>query len=158
MKRLAEFLFYLLTTWIRRRADKVIGEESDVYLLRWHVIPRNPLFNIYLHHFRRSDDDRALHDHPWPWMSIMLDGSYTEHTIADGGVHHRRRYNAGAVRFGTPWKAHRIELTHGPCWTLFVTGPRIRSWGFHCPARWVHWREFTDPASGGTRVGLGCDQ
>ena len=41
---------------------KVIGKN---YLSRWHIIPRNRYFNIYLHKFVGSDDDRALHDHPW---------------------------------------------------------------------------------------------
>jgi hypothetical protein len=54
---------------------------------RWWVIPRNKFFNIYLHHFLHSDDDRALHDHPWWNVSILLrSGSYVEHTIAAGGV------------------------------------------------------------------------
>ena len=26
---------------------------------------RNKIFNIYLHQIIRSDDDRALHDHPY---------------------------------------------------------------------------------------------
>jgi hypothetical protein len=47
---------------------------------RWHIIPRNRLFNIYLHHFLKSDYDRALHDHPWASLSIILKGEYTEHT------------------------------------------------------------------------------
>jgi len=43
-----------------RRPDFVIGGDArthDVaYLLRWYLIPRNPLFNAYLHLFLRSDD------------------------------------------------------------------------------------------------------
>lgn len=148
-----------------RDPDVIIGEVGDAYLLRWFLIPRNRFFNIYLHCFLRSDDDRALHDHPWPWMSFIIRGSYTEHTIAAGGVHKRRTYSAGALRFGLPWKAHRIEIEkidpqkHDKlCWTIFITGPRIRQWGFHCPDGWVHWSKFTDPASGGNRTGRGCDQ
>ena len=33
--------------------------------------------NIYLHTIWCSDDDRALHDHPWPRCSIIVDGGYT---------------------------------------------------------------------------------
>jgi hypothetical protein len=47
-----------------RPPDFVIGGDSP-YMLRWWIIPRNKFFNIYLHRFLRSDDDRALHDHPW---------------------------------------------------------------------------------------------
>ena len=46
-----------------RAPDFVIGAD---YLRRWWVIPRNDSQNVYLHDIRKSDDDRALHDHPWP--------------------------------------------------------------------------------------------
>ena len=57
----------------------VIGEPEEPYLKRWFILPRNRWFNIYLHHFHRSDDDQALHDHPWASVSILLKGSYIEH-------------------------------------------------------------------------------
>lgn len=141
----------------RRNPDFIVGGIESPYLLRWHLIPRNRIFNIYLHKFLRSDDDRALHDHPWVNLSVLLRGRYLEHTIAAGGIHRRREYQAGAARFRwTGRLAHRIELHDGACWTLFITGPRYRSWGFHCPeSGWVHWRDFTAPADAG-QVGEGC--
>lgn len=67
-----------------RWPDRVIGENIDPYLLRWHLIPKNPVFNIYLHKFVRSDDDRALHDHPWSWnVSLILNGEYIEYMPFD---------------------------------------------------------------------------
>jgi hypothetical protein len=54
--------------------------------------------------------------------------------------------------------AHRLELINGPCVTLFVTGPKIREWGFHCPfAGWRHWRDYTHVGEGGSSIGRGCD-
>ena len=140
-----------------RAPDVVIGGDERPYLKRWWLIPRNRLFNIYLHHFLRSDDDRALHDHPWVNLSILLAGEYTEHTIAAGGINHRVRRRAGDMKLRRPSAAHRIELHAGPCWTLFLTGPTVRSWGFHCPAGWRHWRLFTNPADGGRTIGRGCE-
>jgi hypothetical protein len=162
-----------------RVPDLVVGADDPygAYLRRWWLIPRNPIFNVYLHHFLRDDDDRALHDHPWPWASFLLRGSYIEHTIAAGGIHRRRRRNAGSIKLSTPWRAHRVELLPAlgvvhvvnlsdisrrwriPCWTLFITGPRLRIWGFHCTERgWVDHRDFTQAAIGkpGER-GAGCD-
>lgn len=141
----------------RRAPDQVIGGLARPYLRRWFLIPRNPLVNVYLHQFLRSDDDRALHDHPWVNLSILLAGSYTEHTIEAGGVHVRRRRRAGDWVARGARAAHRIELHAGPCWTLFITGPRVRSWGFHCPGGWRHWRDFTNPAGGGRTIGRGCE-
>ena len=51
--------------------------------------------------------------------------------------------------------AHRIELTDGPCWTLFVTGPKYQEWGFLCPRGFVHWKDFTAADDEGS-VGKGC--
>jgi hypothetical protein len=142
----------------RRPADFVIGGAERPYLRRWFVIPRNRLFNVYLHQFLRSDDDRALHDHPWANLSILLRGEYVEHTIAAGGIEHRAYLQAGDVRLRWTGRiAHRIELTDGPCWTLFITGPRYRTWGFHCPrAGWIPWQRFVASDDIGA-VGKGCE-
>ena len=53
--------------------DFVIGPADNPYLYRWFLLPRNPVANVYLHRFFRDDEDRALHDHPWPFLSIVLD-------------------------------------------------------------------------------------
>lgn len=141
-----------------RGPDMIIGGADDPYLLRWYLIPRNKLFNVYLHNFMRSDDDRALHDHPWWNFSFLLCGCYIEHTIAAGGINHRTEYHAGDFKFRRAIAAHRVELNNGPCWSLFVTGPRIREWGFHCPLLgWVHWKDFT-AGPRGEHIGKGCDQ
>jgi hypothetical protein len=141
---------------MRRGPDFIIGKPNDDYLRRWFVIPRNSIFNIYLHQFIRSDDDRALHDHPWWNASILLDGEYVEHTIPQGGVHRRKLYRAGDVKLRGAKYAHRVELTSGPCISLFITGPRLREWGFHCAAGWRHWKEFTAAHNSG-ETGRGCD-
>lgn len=143
---------------LARPPDFIIGGEADPYLRRWWVIPRNPVFNIYLHHFLRSDDDRALHDHPFAFnASMLLDGNYVEHTISAGGIHHRAYRLEGDFKFRWGAAPHRIELVDGPCWTLFITGPRVREWGFYCVEKgWINWREFTSPKNSG-EIGRGCE-
>lgn len=159
-------------------------EPAGAYLRRWYLIPRNRFFNVYLHNFLRSDDDRALHDHPWHWASLLLRGQYIEHTIAAGGVHHHHQRHAGSIKLCSPHAAHRVEvITAGsafapagmrirscvglvdpaaplPCWTLFITGPRVRDWGFHCPLQgWIPWQRFTRAGVDGKpgEVGPGCE-
>lgn len=139
-----------------RPPDYVIGGHEEPYMLRWWVIPRNKLFNIYLHQFLRSDDDRALHDHPWVNCSYLLEGTYTEHKIKAGGVNQQEVLTAGAIKFRRAKTAHRVELHAGPCWSLFITGPVIRRWGFHCPKGWRHWKFFTSDRDSGA-TGRGCD-
>jgi hypothetical protein len=134
-----------------RKPDFVIGSPDDPYLLRWWVIPRNRFFNIYLHKILKSDDDRALHDHPWWNVSILLKGAYIEHM-----PNRRRVLKWGSIRIRGPHAAHRLEVAIGPVWSLFITGPVIREWGFHCPHGWRHWKEFTAPMDKG-QIGRGCD-
>lgn len=172
--RIADFL---TNHAMRRDADFAIGGKAQPYLLRWYLTPWSACYRdvpdgertwwqrlvmslpcVYLHWILRSDDDRALHDHPWCNASLLLRGSYIEHTIDAGGIHHRMRRHAGSLVFRRARAAHRLEIDENACWSLFVTGFRLRDWGFHCPNGWVHWREFTDPATGGATTGKGCGE
>lgn len=173
LKFIAAMLFKLLHDRVAsvRNPDFIVGADNPhgAYLLRWWLLPRNPIFNVYLHHFLR-DDDRALHDHPWFWCSLLLDGNYIEHTIGAGGIHRRQERATGSLKVSSPWRAHRVELLKVrdfvdtqpgnvwpiSCWTLFITGPRLRTWGFHCPKGWVPWQQFTAAGNPG-EVGAGCD-
>jgi hypothetical protein len=156
--------------WARnRKPDFVIGGQESPYLRRHWLLPRNPFFNVYVHEFLRSDDDRALHDHPWLFnASWLLQGYYFEHSANGCALR-----LAGDVKFRWGPAPHRIELLGSraqagevvtepwhhalPCWTLFITGPRVREWGFLCQQGWVHWKRFTAPADKGS-IGAGCDQ
>jgi hypothetical protein len=141
----------------KRPPDFIVGTAEYPYLLRWWVIPRNKWFNIYLHKFIRSDDDRALHDHRAHNLSIILRGGYFEYFAKGPHPHIPRHRGVGYVVFRRAATAHRIELLPGQvAWTLFVTGPHIREWGFHCPKGWMPWQQFTKPDSPG-EIGPGCD-
>lgn len=134
-----------------RPPDFVVHNAFGPYLNRWHLIPRNRWLNVYLHRFDGSDEDRALHDHPWASLSLMLKGALIEVTHND-----RKLIRAGALRLRGPKFAHRLEHVGITTWTLFITGPRVRDWGFHCPNGWKHWRDFTDARDTG-KVGRGCE-
>lgn len=98
------------------------------YMLRWWKIMRNAFFNVYFHQVFRSDDDAALHDHPWWSFSIVLEGGYFEHRIADGGVHAKTWYGPGSVLFRRAGSvAHRLELKSST----------IRDMPVHEAARWL---------------------
>jgi len=154
-----------------RKPEFIIGGHEDPYLRRHFLIPRNPFFNVYVHEFLRSDDDRAHHDHPWLFnASWLIDGAYIEHTITAGGALIRTHRKAGDFKFRWGKAPHRVELIgnedgppgrlvmiKSPCWTVFITGPRVREWGFYCMERgWIHWNKFTAPDDKGA-VGKGCD-
>lgn len=136
-----------LATLMRRQPHQVIYNNGVAYLQRWYLLPHNRWFNIYLHRFLCSDDPTP-HDHPWPFASLVLHGSYRE--FHQHGVTERR---AGSIALRRAHLRHSVRLPQSadgrerPCTTLVVTGPRIREWGFWCirggrPDRFVPWREF----------------
>jgi hypothetical protein len=164
----------LLREWHAYTAHRppavLIPAFGPTYMRRWWKIKRNAFFNCYYHLVLRSDEDAALHDHPWWNFSIVLEGGYWEHIIHPGGVHEKTWYPAGSVRFRRSGTfAHRLELATeryanggiytGPgsvstfqdvelsVKTIFITGPVLRRWGFHHPLQWVDaydWDDFTE--------------
>jgi hypothetical protein len=143
MSRIAKWIIERVT---RRPPSRVIAGHGREYVHRWFVIPPNRLWGgIHLNHFLLSDDAGSLHDHPYASCSIVLRGSYTEHTIAQGGIHRRVIVRAGVPFFRRSGRiAHGVELPDRPCWSLFIAGgPRYREWGFHHPQLgWIRWDRF----------------
>lgn len=147
--------------WRKVRAEGDLPARP--FLLRWFVFPKNRWCNVYLHCFIRDDEDRALHDHPWANLSLLLAGQYIECTIPAGGVNRHELFRAGDLKFRHATDAHCIRLTSQLpthwydvgdwlsrtdgkwcCWSLFITGPVRRKWGFHCPGGWRSSTEFHD--------------
>lgn len=105
------------------RWGEKLGLPGCEYLVRWRLETR--IGSIRLHHWLGPDDDRAFHDHPWWFTTLVLHGGYTDKSPA--GDEHLR---AGTIRYRPAF--HRHTVVPGPqgAWTLVVTGPRIRAWGF----------------------------
>jgi hypothetical protein len=144
--------------WLSGKPHFIIGGADNPYLLRWYILPRNRFFNVYLHKFMRDDEDRALHDHPWWFASLMLRGSYDE--VQDYCVEHR---HAPSIAYRCATHRHRVVLMRDeqdkpiPCWTLILTGRVSRVWGFWCAGKgFVPWMQFVAPHDVGA-VGRGCD-
>jgi hypothetical protein len=110
-----------------------------------------------LHHFV-GPDDAGHHNHPFKWafsivLSVLWGGSYTEEVLDfsdpygwagawDGSPTVRTR-RVRLFNWIPNGKYHRITELHGDVWTLFVTGPRVTSWGFWVPGRGhVHHRQY----------------
>src|SRR5258706_648975 len=127
---------------IQRFADrfpkKFIGAERGLQmcpLLIRYFLFRSKLLGIYLHRLCRSDEDRALHDHPWAFISIILTSGYVEHTPRG-----KQWHGPGSILLRPAKWQHRLELDK-PAWTLVIRFRRVREWGFHWPARWIPWQE-----------------
>lgn len=146
----------MITEYMRKIISKLMGSRPcdlvvDVdYMDRWYVIPRNRFFNVYAHRFVGSDAP-VPHDHPWASLSWILKGNYTEHTPYGSSVKH-----SGSVTIRGPKSLHWIEIDK-PVWTLFITGPKIRDWGFLCNAIWINHTDYINQR-GPDRLASGCGE
>jgi hypothetical protein len=142
-------LLKLLDRLGRRRVvmDRV---NNEPYLERYYLFLKDRdtfPFNIFLHKFLRSDPD-DLHDHPWPYATVILKGGYWEWTPvfdAEGRkLTEVAKWRApGHVRFNSAKSLHRIELDPGvECWTLFMPGAKTREWGFVQSGVWQQWQQY----------------
>jgi len=93
------------------------------YVIRWRIETR--LGSVRLHHWLGPDDDRAFHDHPWWFITLVLRGGYTDRNPS--GEDH---LHAGSVRYRPALHRHTVIPDDKGAWTLMLTGRRMRAWGF----------------------------
>lgn len=85
-------------TWLAQllsgEPHQVIGHADRPYLLRWYLLKPNRFCNLYFHRFIGSDDPTP-HDHPWPFITLVLAGTYIE----VDQQHRQRRRRRGSIAF-----------------------------------------------------------
>lgn len=126
--------------WPQRRVIMSCDASRGPLLTRYFLL-RTPVVALYLHHLHASDEDRALHDHPWSFITCLLSSGYWE-WIPESANCDRRVWRR---RFSILWRQaewqHRLELAR-PCWTLVLRFRRRREWGFITPNGWLDWRAY----------------
>lgn len=137
-----------------RAPDLTIGPKDDPQTKRWHLF-RWWGIQVALHRWERSDSDRALHDHSAGNVSILITGCYTE-VFSHAWETRKAKLRIPLVPYyrkaSTP---HRVELTFGPLWTLWVRFKPWRDWQFYCSQGAVLWSDYVDKRESGL-VGKGC--
>ena len=104
-------------------------------------------FNVFLHKFHKGDPD-DVHDHPWPYFTLILAGGYYEwvpvFNTAGQKINEIRYWRGpGHFRICGSNSYHRIELKEGvTAWTLFMPGPQKREWGFLVDNKWIPNEEY----------------
>ena len=124
--------------------------NDQPYLERYYVFLKDRdwfPFNIFIHKFLKSDPD-DVHDHPWPYATLILKGGYYEWTP---------QFDEQGRKFGEicKWRGpghfricransyHRIELDPSvTAWTLFMPGPKKRDWGFLVNNKWIQHEQY----------------
>ena len=108
------------------------------YMHRYYLLLKDRKwfpFNVTLHKIVRSDDP-IMHDHPWPYMTIVLKGGHYEHTPVfdqEGKMiaSFREWRGPGSIIKRGAKEYHWLELDNeSPATTLFFMGKQQREWGF----------------------------
>jgi hypothetical protein len=135
--------------WLEQHDRKriIMDRTSEEPLLtRYYIFLKDRKwfpFNVFIHKFHKSDPD-DVHDHPWPYATLILAGGYYEYVpefnskgemIAE--TKHWRK--PGHFRTCSANSYHRIELDPSvTAWTMFMPGPQKREWGFLVKNKWIH--------------------
>jgi hypothetical protein len=123
----------------------VIRVNGRPYLGRWILYVGNR--TLRLHRFYRGDDDRAPHDHPWPFWTFPLCSGYDE-IVARGNVLVHERVKGWRWNFRPSSYRHIVIDPPEPFYTIVVTGCKDRGWGFWPGSEtFVPWREWTKKAA-----------
>ncbi len=143
-------MFLKLLEKLNRKRIVMDRVNDEPYLERYYLFlkdrDRFP-FNIFLHKFLKSDPD-DLHDHPWPYVTLILKGGYWEWIPQFNSKGQKigeiaRWCGAGSLRFAKANSYHRIELDPDiECWTLFMPGPKQKEWGFLKKGQWIQWEKY----------------
>ena len=126
-----------------------IYNADQPYLERWILWCG---ITLRLHRFLASDEDRAVHDHPWWFITLPFTsyGEFIEPKGKDGQGQDEQTDGQEIYRTVTAWRPHfrasnfrhRVEITQAPSWTLVVTGPKSNEWGFWQGQEFVHNRDW----------------
>lgn len=136
--------------WMERRAI-TNAADADVYMVRYTLVG-TPWGDIKVHHILRPDIARDPHDHPWPFVAVILRGGYTEEvpypSWRPGWPLMRlkgRRRRPGHIYRAAATYVHRLDEVHGDCWSLVVSGRRVHTWGFHASdGTWTRWDRYLE--------------
>ena len=135
--------------WLEHNDRKriIMDRTSEEPLLtRYYVFLKDRKwfpFNVFIHKFHKSDPD-DVHDHPWPYATLILAGGYYEYVPefnSKGEMIAETKHWRKPCHFSTcsANSYHRIELDPTvTAWTMFMPGPQKREWGFLVKNKWVH--------------------
>ena len=90
------------------------------YYLLFRKRPRWFPFNILIHHILDDDHGEGLHNHPFPFITIIVSGGYWE--TDNNGIKIWRK--KGYIGYRSANHLHRVDLKSGvkPI-TIFIAGP-----------------------------------
>jgi len=126
---------YMARYWVFNPYDR----ETNKPRFRWCP------WSIRVHHIKRADEERHMHDHPWNARTVILKGGYVEYRQGEDNCERRDWFdrNPGDTALLGFNQFHRIaQVVPEGTWTLFISGPWQGVWGFLVNGVKVEWRKY----------------
>lgn len=116
---------------------EIRSKKGELHFKRWQIWSTR-WFNIYLHYINKADEDKHLHDHPWSFWSIILKGGYIESAADVGSAVPTKITKRGFLHMAYRNKhtPHMISVLEHPTYSLVITGPGGRKWGYTTEDGW----------------------
>lgn len=162
----------MLVDWLIARAKRTPYFHLPGYMNRWWLVPyrsagshsaagsgtvcwwRRPLARLLqafdvavrVHEILRSDDGRDPHDHPWPYLAVILRGGYIEERYNDAGqLVSMKWHGPGSILWRPANSWHRLTLPiDSVTTTLFITGGYSNGWGFNVNGVKIPYKTYLD--------------
>jgi hypothetical protein len=105
---------------------KEIGWQDIGEVFFRYTLLKTKRFSLYLHQLDAPNwHPVGCHDHPWWFWTLLLKGGYDE-KIGDTIT----RRLPGDLLYRKSTHSHDVVTPYGRSWSLVLTGPKSRDWGF----------------------------
>ena len=97
---------------IFKKVKEIVSKEGVLHFKRYAIIETS-FFALYIHRIYEADKDEHMHNHPWSYLSLILNGSYVEHykevsePIPISKSYYIKR-TFGSISIGNKNKFHKI--------------------------------------------------
>lgn len=123
---------------------EITSKDGIVHFRRYRLL-QLPWFAIYIHQICRSDEDIYPHDHPWHFLSFILEGSYIESSryYPDFILTKIEQFYSGNVITHHRQDVHKIKLVSNEVWTLVFAAGKHKDWGYRFNDNaWIGQKEY----------------
>src|SRR6516225_10784333 len=120
--------------------NDLITRLGEPYMRRYFLLGTPQSSPCARYHQILQSDPQDFHDHPWDFISVIIDGTYIETTPTS-----EQEFTPGSVLIRTAEQLHRLTIPNGPVWTFVTTGKVRRTWGFNTPNGWQPFHAYLAP-------------
>lgn len=108
-----------------KMVKEIRSRTGELHFQRYAIF-ETPILSLYIHKIYKRDEDLHLHNHPWNFITMVLDGGYEE-LLPNG----KRNKIPGTISWMSRNGYHKInQIIAGPVTTIFLSFGKWMPWGY----------------------------